>query len=301
MKYFLNNFFYRNKILVYPNQEIELTFYGEKKIEKIISDENVPKIIWTYWHDLTPPKSVQICLASWHKNNSDYEIRLLNKETINTYLVDFNFQDYNVENLANLSDIIRLKLLVKYGGIWLDASVFLNKGIDCYLEILESNQLDLLCFMGLDHNNLSDLPITESWFLITKKNNELIIKWLEELDKCFKSIDYKDYFKTNYQDEYLMINEHNRDYLHVYIASLIVLKRLKSDINIGLLNSKNNGFYYNYAFNFNYSKIAKYFLLNTIFTKEPAIIKLTNKNRILIDFYIAKGLVRKKSLFGQYI
>lgn len=299
MKDFLNKLFYRDKNLLIRSTTDELIIWESLNFKQKKINKDVPKIIWSFWFDIEYPKSIEICLKSWKYHHPNYQINLLNKNNLLEYLPDFNFSIFQHLNHANLSDIIRLELLYNYGGIWLDCSVFLNDKLDNHLLNFSNNDLDLLCFEGYNHNNKL-LPITESWFLITYKNNHFIEVWLDLLKKCFIDFDYQNFFKKKYNKEYLMIEEKNRDYLYIYMSSLVILKDVEN-LKIGLLNSKVNGFFYDYEFNYNYEKIGKYFLLNATYSNFPSIIKLTSKNRNSIDVLLKNNMVKKNSMFGKYI
>ena len=299
MKDFLNKVFYRDKSLNIQSTKDEIVFWESANYNQNKLNKEIPKIIWSFWFEIDYPKSIEICIKSWKFHHPNYQIKLLNKTNILEYLPDFNFSEFENLNHANLSDIIRLKLLYHYGGIWLDSSVFLNDKLDDYFLKFYKNNLDLLCFEGLNHNNKL-LPITESWFLVTYKNNQLIKAWLDLLTTCFIDIDYQNFFKKKYNKEYLMIEEKNRDYLYIYMSSLVILKDIEN-MKIGLLNSRLNGLFYNYKFNYNYEKIGKYFLLNNTYFTFPNIIKLTSKNRNAIDNLLIRNLVRKNSMFGKYL
>lgn len=301
MKNYLNKLLYRNKNFDISSTTDQLDIWENScESENTEYQKETPNSIWTYWHDNEIPKSVQICVASWRKNNPDFKINIVNHSNLNTFLPDFRFDDYYNKNIANISDIIRLKLLYLYGGIWLDASVFLNTSLSTYIEQKESYNLDLLCFRGDGHNNDSNYPITESWFLITSPKNHFIKLWLDTLDECFRKVNFDNYFPSKYPEIYNSIEEKNRNYLFVYMASQVAMRH-SSNIKIGFLNSRLNGFFYNYLFKFDYIKISKYFLLDSNYKKFPSIIKLMSKNRNALDSLIQAKMYKKNTMFGQYI
>lgn len=88
-----------------------------------------PKIIWSCWLQgmETAPRIVKACHESLWKKYPDYEKVLLTSDTFNKY-VDIPFhilkkwQDGTIKN-NGLANILRLALLLKYGGLWLDATV----------------------------------------------------------------------------------------------------------------------------------------------------------------------------------
>ena len=88
----------------------------------------IPKIIWMLWlqGEENAPYLVKKCIESWKNNNPDFKIIVLDKNTINDYV---DLQDIfcnNSEHIAPalFSDIIRINLLNKYGGFWVDSTCF---------------------------------------------------------------------------------------------------------------------------------------------------------------------------------
>jgi len=95
------------------------------------------KIFWQYWHqgvNSTTSKIVVECLHSVEKYSGDYEVIVLTSKTVWDYieLPQFVFEKFGTErfNLAKLSNLIRLNLLSTYGGVWLDATIYLTAPID---------------------------------------------------------------------------------------------------------------------------------------------------------------------------
>lgn len=95
------------------------------------------KIFWQYWHQGIQPdtsKMVVECLRSVERFSGDHEVILLTSETVWDYieLPPFVFQKFgkNGFSFAKLSNLIRLNLLSAYGGVWLDATIYLTAPID---------------------------------------------------------------------------------------------------------------------------------------------------------------------------
>lgn len=98
--------------------------------------ENAP--IWVCWWtgEETAPELVKQCIRSIRKNAGSHPVYLITK---------FNYKDYleipeiildKVNSgemcVANFSDYLRFSLLAKYGGFWMDATIFCNNDIDKY-------------------------------------------------------------------------------------------------------------------------------------------------------------------------
>jgi len=116
----------------YFSGNIEHVYLKPKKCELVDK-----KIIWQYWGQGVIrdnlPEIIQICFDSVDKYKGDYEIIRLSDDTIKDflYLPDFVFdkKKNSAFNRTFFSDLLRLALLKTYGGVWLDATVFLSGSI----------------------------------------------------------------------------------------------------------------------------------------------------------------------------
>ena len=88
----------------------------------------IPKIAYSYWDKNTPPIIDRI-IEERRKTMPDWKIILLTDQTINNY-IDMKSVPSGYEKLKpqHQADWIRLKLLDKYGGLWLDSSIIINDG-----------------------------------------------------------------------------------------------------------------------------------------------------------------------------
>ncbi len=81
------------------------------------------KILWMYWdkgiENITDPYN-KMCFEGWKLLNPDWDIRILNEKTVPNYIDNFN--DFKGCIVQHQADLLRVKLLEKYGGVWADAS-----------------------------------------------------------------------------------------------------------------------------------------------------------------------------------
>jgi Mannosyltransferase OCH1 and related enzymes len=131
----------------------------------------LPKKIWFLWlqgfDDM--PYLVQKCWASWQRHNPDWEIIFLDKNNIYEYIdVQSIIEDRNTSiYAASRSDIIRINLLAKYGGIWVDATCFCQQPLDNWLHKYLEQGFFAFHRPGYDR-------MFSSWFLAAYENNPLV-------------------------------------------------------------------------------------------------------------------------------
>lgn len=95
------------------------------------------KNVFTYWQG--PKTNLIIELEDRLKTvcqDSGYDLYALDDKSIHEYI---DIPDYfsNASHIIDKSDLIRIELLVKYGGIWLDKDVLALKNFDHLFESIE--------------------------------------------------------------------------------------------------------------------------------------------------------------------
>jgi len=134
------------------------------------------KVIWICWmqgYD-NSPDIVKACFKSAKEHSSGFDVILITEENMNDYvhIPEHIIKKYNDGQITktHFSDILRVLLLINYGGIWLDSTVFLSGNIPKF--IIDS---DLFMFKTSNVDRNAFLPAS-SWFIAAKKENPILIK-----------------------------------------------------------------------------------------------------------------------------
>lgn len=158
-----------------------------------IKDEQYNQCIWVCWLQGmdNAPDIVKSCYKSLQKNANGHKVILLDHTNISSFieLPDYIEEKYKRKIIkpAFYCDIIRVALLEKYGGMWIDATVFTTERIpEIYFE------QEIFCFKA---SNLKNDPIKASnWCICAQPNNEIIVKTKNTLLEYWKrenhAIDY---------------------------------------------------------------------------------------------------------------
>lgn len=91
--------------------------------------------IWILWLSgmETAPEIVQRCCRSVHESFPDRPIHILTENNYRDYVTFPAFIrdkiDRGVITRTHMSDLLRLELLIRYGGTWLDATVFCSSPV----------------------------------------------------------------------------------------------------------------------------------------------------------------------------
>ncbi len=175
------------------------------------------KIIWTCWvqGEKTAPMIVKKCLYSIRQHANGYKVVVLDKKTISEYVSvpDFIEQKYQAGIIphAHYSDIVRLMLLQKYGGVWIDSTILLTAALPryitdsplfCYQPIYQG-QVELAnCFLSGDKNHPIITGVLNLLFAYWQKENKLVsyslfhLMWTicvhssKEVSDMWKSVPY---------------------------------------------------------------------------------------------------------------
>jgi len=143
----------------------------------------IPKLIWTFWDsenlNLNLPEFIQLCVNSWKHFNDDYKITVLNMINYKNYIdVDIEkLRHFNKSKPALTADFIRLSVLQKYGGVWMDASIICLKP----LKFKETTEFFAYYLDNYGVFGNWKYPLIESWFIAAAKDNLFINEWYNEL------------------------------------------------------------------------------------------------------------------------
>lgn len=155
--------------------------YDVSQVQQPMKEPLYSKIIWTMWDSGidNAPEIVQLCHQSMLKYKpDDYQIIVITAQNYQEYI---DLPDYIVEKYekgiiskVHLSDIIRVELLRKYGGIWIDSTVLFTKPV----SLVESD------FYSISGHGLDLLPFSHNqWALFTMGafSNSLVIECLHQM------------------------------------------------------------------------------------------------------------------------
>ena len=141
-----------------------------------VANTKIPKILWTFWNSDSIPPVIKYCVATWHKHNPDHEIRVVTPSNYNMYISDLDISKFkHADSPARISDLVRLHLLSKYGGIWIDASIICNKPLQWVHDL--SRGKEFLGYYLESFTTHTEFPVLESWFFACVPNSMFVKKW----------------------------------------------------------------------------------------------------------------------------
>lgn len=130
----------------------------------------IPKIIHYCWFGKNPkPEVVERCIASWKAYCPDYEIVEWNESNYDVEANAFTKAAYEAKKWAFVSDMARLEIMAKHGGIYLDSDV----------EILQADPFGPY----LEYDNIlvfeTERAVNSGLFMGAKKGSEMCRQLLQ--------------------------------------------------------------------------------------------------------------------------
>lgn len=271
-----------------------IQFYLDKKLsafhlEPVKKELVGKKIIWQYWAQGIEncPPIVKACFSSVDHFKGEYEIIRLDDNNLSDYLhlpqfiLDKKNLNSNFKH-AFFADLIRIALLDVYGGVWLDATIFLTEkfpnkitGMDYFMFHRSPDtlckekwvQYDPAYFGWKDSHKVNVL----NSFIVAKKENKVIHLLFELLMNFWRVQDtiphyfffqimYDELFHHNHLKENLceVIDDTLPHLLHYNLNADFdkhEFDMIKEKIGIHKLRyikSIKSGSYYEYLINFEY-------------------------------------------------
>jgi len=239
------------------------------------------KTLYILWFQgiKTHPYVVKNCILSWKLKNPDWNIIILDNNNIKDYINVDEYIDTKKINitLTGLSDIVRILLLKKYGGLWVDSTTFCNLSLTRWLPT--KIRTGFFAFSKPFGNHL-----LSSWFLYSEKDNYIINKLYDEI-KIFWTINNK----TN-----------NYYWFHGLFGQIykkdIKFRRIWN--NTPKISSKNC-----HRFNLNFNRPIKLNEIYIVNSKTEFVYKLTYKYKKLVNnsvfHYLFSTLNPLKKIYMQ--
>lgn len=141
-----------------------------KRIENKIHEYS--DFVWWCWlqGEENAPELCKACLESVRRKMPNKKIVVITNENLYDYVdfPDFIKEKYKNGKISNthFSDLIRLQLLIKYGGTWIDATVFCSD----YPEYAFNTPL--FVFKTSEKNDPA--TVAQNWFMSTEKNEPIL-------------------------------------------------------------------------------------------------------------------------------
>ncbi len=194
LKYFLKCKCLKGEQLECKRNWIFFSHLKEKYKNKL---ESLPKYestgiysnkVWWCWlqGEENAPELNKACLNSLRKNLVDRDIVVITKENYKDFvdIPEFIITKYKKGIISNthFSDLLRLELLIKYGGTWIDSSVLCTEYYKAFFD------KPLFMFENWKRGDLS--VVSSNWFITAEKNEPILKTTIDLLYDYWDNYNY---------------------------------------------------------------------------------------------------------------
>jgi len=202
--------------------------------------ELTPRIIWTFWDtgEAKLPEFLRICLQSWRHNCPNWRVIVLSPSNLPKFLdvdTDLPSSFFEIDRASLQSDIARVAILARYGGIYADISTLAMSNVAEDVRDAIEGGTSLYSY----HNFGWIQDFVAAWFMACKPREPVMVEWSRALNHILddrvndhdihlhpylRGIDLCDYFG----DRPVGPNHPSKcwaDYLIVNVALRAVLQR----------------------------------------------------------------------------
>ena len=176
------------------------------------------KIIFTFWEPKEKiPGYLKLCIKTWKKYFTDYEINILDYKSAKEYLGEYLFSRIICKNMSipMQADGLRVALLKKFGGIWLDADTIIlsNK----FIKQLENYELAMI-----GDNEYKSQYIG---FIYGSIKSSLLKIWLKQI---IKKVKFYKYILSKEKNTTKWLNSWKKKRSYFYLGYNIINPLLKN-------------------------------------------------------------------------
>lgn len=142
---------------------------------------NCPRQLWIYWHQgwEAAPLLVRKCADSWIVRNPAWQVNLLTAKIVEDMRIIPRFYFEQNLTLPSFSDVLRVHLLSRFGGVWTDATVWCVRPLDEWLDAVLARGFFAYA------KPAADRPIS-SFFLAATPNHVIVERLKGAMDRFWR-------------------------------------------------------------------------------------------------------------------
>jgi len=140
----------------------------------------IPKLIHIIWWQGIDkiPNKFKYNINSWKNKNPNYTVKLWDEKNIGKEFSNFHMNKIrSYKKMIQKIDYSKYVIMYNYGGCYVDIDMICNDSLDIYLD---QNKINVSLFY---FTKIKIYPIINNGFIACKKNNENILKILNECNK----------------------------------------------------------------------------------------------------------------------
>jgi len=254
----------------------------------------IPKIIWTYWQPSPAPAFIQACLANWRRFAPDHELRLLDRDSVMSWLPELR-ADFDALPAYRQADWLRIHLLARHGGIWMDASMLLSRDLAWLHETRRRRAADYVGFYIDRYTTRPELPIVENWLMASVPGGRfataLAAAFDRALDEGAEALLQRLRAEGRHARVVQALTEDFQRYLLMHVAAADLLDRDPQIARLALLRAEDGPFAWHVGVGWRKRHLFARLALVPCPRVLPAVLKLRGGDRTVVERNWRRGWV----------
>ncbi|MGM9480475.1 glycosyltransferase family 32 protein [Roseateles sp. NT4] len=269
-----------------------------------LCQDEIPKIIWTYWQAAPAPAFIQACLDNWRRFAPDHEVRLLARDDVSRWLPELR-ADFDTLPAYRQADWLRIQLLARHGGIWMDASMLLSRDLAWLHETRKRRAADYVGFYIDRYTTRPELPIVENWMMASVPGGRFATALAAAFDRALD--DGAEALLGRLQGEgrharvVQALTEDFQRYLLMHVAAAELLDREPQLARLVLLRAEDGPFAWHAGVGWRKRHLFARLALVPCPRVLPAVLKLRGGDRTVVERNWQRGWVSPFSALVQLI
>ncbi len=258
------------------------------------STATLPRIIWTYWQTAPAPEFIQACIANWRQFAPDHEVRLLDRSSIESWLPSLR-ADFDSLPAYRQADWLRVQLLARHGGIWMDASMLLSRDLGWLHDTQRRRGADYVGFYIDRYSTRPSLPIIENWMMASVPGGRFVsalaAAFDQALDEGAEALLQRLRSEGRHAQVVQALTEDFQRYLLMHVAASELLDRSPQLARLVLLRAEDGPFAWHAGVGWRKRHLFARLALAPCPRMLPAVLKLRGGDRTVVERNWRRGWV----------
>jgi hypothetical protein len=269
-----------------------------------LCSEEIPRIIWTYWQETPKPAFVQACLDNWRRFAPDHELRLLDRRSVAGWLPDVR-ADFDDLPAYRQADWLRIQLLARHGGVWMDASMLLSRDLGWLHETRKRRAADYVGFFIDRYTTRPELPVIENWLMASVPGGRfataLATAFDRALDEGAEALLQRLRDEGRHARVVQGLNDELQRYLLMHVATADLLDREPRLARLVLLRAEDGPLAWHAGVGWRKRHLYARLALTNCPRIMPAVLKLRGGDRAVVERHWLRGRYLAISALAQLV